>query len=182
MQIVCLSGQHSKEQPCQQRLPPSSSLLCTEAIRPGALRPVEQGCGCSAVRGRCELCACLASTRRSNLANKGCHLVPLCFARKPSREHLAQSSKLVAARCGARQLRTVCLSGVGHMAIEFTVSWLHNSYAVYLAASRRRGQPGAVTGHRSYTHRSDRPLDTSTLAGVILTGAAFLYQGQKRLM
>ena len=69
-----------------------------------------------------------------------------------------------------------------HMAIEFTVSWLHNSYAVYLAASCRRGQPGAVTGHRSYTHCSDRLLDTSNLAGVILTGAVSLYQGQKRLM
>ena len=54
--------------------------------------------------------------------------------------------------------------------------------AAEVAASRTWGRHGTAIGGRYQPHRSDRPSGTSTLAGVILTGAVSLYRGQKRLM
>ena len=61
MQTVCLSWLPSARAACRPGLPPPSSLLCTGAVRD--LRPIEQACGWSLVRGGCKLFACLVGTR-----------------------------------------------------------------------------------------------------------------------
>ena len=88
---------------CQQRLQPSSSLLCTRAVR--ALQQIDQACGGSTIRASLRLrvgaksmqTVCLSGQHSQELlANKGCRLPPLRFALEPSGMS-DQSSKLVAA-------------------------------------------------------------------------------------
>ena len=65
------------------------------------LRPIEQACGCSSVRGGCKLCACLVGTRTGCLPDGGFHHLPLCFALQ---EHLQPIEQA----CGCSSVRGGC--------------------------------------------------------------------------
>ena len=101
MQTICPSGYHS----------PSSSLLCTGAIRDLSNQSSKLvGCDWSLVRVWMQT-VCLSSRHSQKLlANKGCHL-PLCFAPEP--QWISPTSHRASLRLivGARRMQTVCLSG-----------------------------------------------------------------------
>ena len=95
--FVGLSGRHSQELPCRQRLVPPSSSLCFAKGAVRELRPVEQACGCSSVRGGCKLFVGLSGRHSQGLPCRQ-RLVPpsssLCFAKGSRQGSLTSQASL----------------------------------------------------------------------------------------